>query len=309
MKEDQSNVLVADSHHSDENIIEVKQSSNSNKCGVSEAQKPSEGAIEPTTSQHFLKLTKQFVIDGALLPSEKQMPIEDRANKRNRLCHLRKQQNIEQVIQKTLTYCANHDFKAKTDHDWFNRYIGLAEEVSNPTMQDLWAKILAGELARPGSFSYKALKIFRDMSIIDAKLLSKACSLAIKDVSKKNIRLISGSYRQPSLFNFFDKNRQVQVNLSHFGLNYADLLTLAENHLIYMQESESNVMSKEEKLNFSFNGLPLKLSAKKDKVNLQFYKFTPFGTELANLITDKANDEFFTYLKKQLSLHFLIGSD
>ncbi len=307
MKNKQTDILVVDSNLSDEKIIDDTRADDSSESVIIEAKKSK--SAESSASPQFLKLAKQFVIDGALLPSDKQMPIEDRANKRNRLSHLRKQQNIEHVIQKTLIYAANHDIKARTDHDWFNRYIGLAEDVSNPTMQDLWAKILSAELAKPGSFSYKALKTFRDMSIIDAKLLAKACSLALKDASKKNIRLISGVYQQPGLFNFFAKDREVKVNLSHFGLNYADLLTLAENHLIYMQESESSIMSKEEALNFTFNALPFKLSARKDKVSLQFYKFTPLGTELANLITDKPNDEFLSYLKSQLSQHFLVSSD
>lgn len=308
MNKDQTDILNTDNKISDNKIIDVNDNNQTGKGELVETQDVSKKSSEVPPSQHLLKLAKQFVIDGALLPSSKQMPIEDRANKRNRLGHLRKQQNIEQVIQKTLTYCANNDIKARTDHDWFNRYIGLAEDVSNATMQDLWAKILAGELAKPGSFSFKALKVFRDMSIIDAKLLAKACSLALKDTTKKNIRLISGVYQQPSLLNFFSKNRQIPVNLSQFGLNYADLLTLAENNLIYIQESESSIMSKEEKLTFLFNGLPLKLNAKNNKVSIQFYKFTPLGSELASLISDKPNDDFFSYLKSQLSHHFDIVS-
>jgi len=313
MKTDKIAVIIPDNSHSDEQELNRDTEGNTGKKTsqgqLIETEAQYKKTTESTTSQHFLKLAKQFAIDGALLPSEKQMPIEDRSNKRERLSHLRKQQNIESIIKKTLAYCANHEIKARTDYDWFNRYIGLAEDVSNPTMQDLWAKILAGELAKSGSFSYKALKTFRDMGIIDAKLLAKACSLALKDATKKNIRLISGVYQQPGLFNFFAKGRQLQVNLSQFGLNYADLLTLAENHLIYIQESESSIMQKDEKLSFTFNGSPLKLCAQKDKVSLQFYKFTPLGTELANLITDKPNEEFLTYLKKQLSQHFNINAD
>lgn len=313
MKTDKKTDIIIENDHSDEHHLVSKVDNKAEvkvvQSQIIEAEPQNKKTVESSSSQHFLKLAKQFAIDGALLPSDKQMPIEDRSNKRERLSHLRKQQNIENIIKKTLSYCANHDIKARTDYDWFNRYIDLAEDINNPTMQDLWAKILAGELAKPGSFSYKALKTFRDMGIIDAKLLAKACSLALKDISKKNIRLISGVYQQPGLFNFFSKERQLQVNLSHFGLNYADLLTLAENHLIYIQESESSIMNKNEQLNFTFNGLPLELSAQKDKVSLQFYKFTPLGSELANLITEKPNEEFFTYLKKQLSQHFTINSN
>jgi len=269
------------------------------------AKKSDKNSTEAGVSQQFFKLAKRFAIDGALLPEEEQMLIEDRTTKRARLSLLRKQQNIENIIQKTLGYCSDFEIGQRTDHDWFSRYIALSEEVSNATMQDLWAKILAGELTKPGSFSFKALQVFRDMSIYDAKLLAKACSLAVKDSNKKGIRLISGVYQKPGLFNFFSKERQQFCNLSHHGLNYADLLALAENHLIYLQESESNLMNKGEVLQFTYNGLPLKLTAKKADISIQFYKFTPIGAELAQLINDKGNDTFFEHLQTTLSHYFL----
>jgi hypothetical protein len=89
-------------------------------------------------------------------------------------------------------------------------------------------------------------------------------------------------------------------------LNYADLLALAENHLIYIQESESSPMRKGDNLNFNYNGLALKLMAKKANVSVQFYKFTPLGAELASLISDKSNDEFFEHLKSTLRYFFSI---
>jgi len=264
---------------------------------------------EGSTSPQFLKLAKKFSIEGALLPEDQQILIEDRTVKRARLTQLRKQKNIESIMQKTLGYSANIEVGQRTDLDWFNRYIALSEEVSNPTMQDLWAKILAGELTKPGSFSFKALKVFRDMSIHDAKLLAKACSLAIKDPNQKSVRLVTGVYQKPGLFNFLSKERQQYCNLSHYGLNYADLLALSENHLIYLQESESNLINKAEILQFTYNGAAIKLTAKKSDVCLQFYKFTPLGAELAHLISDKVNSDFFEYLKNKFTYYFLVNND
>nr|WP_274620621.1 TIGR03899 family protein [Colwellia maritima] len=259
---------------------------------------------ESPTHKQFFKISQLLGVEAPLLPIEKRMPLEDRSNKRKRLTKLRKQENIEAIMDKTFSFFEHKDIDKRPDIDWLNRYIVLAENVSNKTMQDLWAKILAGELSRPGLYSLKALKVFRDMSITDAKLLAKACSLAVKDHSKKNIRIISGSYQQPGLFNFLNKDRQQYVNLSHFGLNYADILALADNNLIFQQESESSAMTKGETLTFYYNNVPLKLSSKNNNIALQFYKFTPIGTELANLITEKPNDEFFATLKQQLTHHF-----
>ena len=297
MKTDKASVIVINDKSKTNNNLPIENSEQTKKSNNSVAQ------------DQFFKITQQFGLEAAILPIEKQMPIEDRSNKRERLASLRKQKNIETIMEKTFDFCASKSISKRTDLDWFNRYITLAENVSNKTMQDLWAKILAGELSSPGVYSLKALKVFRDMSIVDAKLLAKACSLAVRDQSKKNIRIISGSYQQPGLLNFFNKDRQRYVNLSHFGLNYADILSLADNHLLYQQESESSMMEGGDTLNFNYNGLSLKLKAEKPKVTLQFYKFTPIGTELANLISNKPNDEFFSALKQQLGHHFEVTAN
>lgn len=293
VKTDKTSVIVIDQPSDSESNLPIENEKQQN--------------TESPAHKQFFKITQLFGIEAPLLPVEKQMPIEDRSNKRERLANLRKQVNIEEIMEKTFAFCANKSLDKRPDLDWFDRYITLAENVSNKTMQDLWAKILAGELSRPGLYSLKALKVFRDMSIVDAKLLAKACSLAVKDQSKKNIRILSGTYQQPGLLNFFNKNRQQYINLSHFGLNYADILSLADNNLIFKQESESSIMENGETLNFYYNGLPLKLSCKKANIAIQFYKFTPIGTELANLITDKPNDEFFASLKQQLKHHFEVS--
>ncbi|MBL4899559.1 MAG: TIGR03899 family protein [Colwellia sp.] len=292
MKTDKASVIVINEQDKNNNNLPIESSD------------PSKKSTHSVVHDQFFKITQQFGLEAALLPIEKQMPIEDRYTKRERLANLRKQKNIETIMGKTFDFCASKSIDKRTDLDWFNRYISLAENVGNKTMQDLWAKILASELSRPGSYSLKALKVFRDMSIVDAKLLAKACSLAVKDQSKKNIRIISGTYQQPGLFNFFNKDRQRYINLSHFGLSYADILSLADNHVLYQQESESSMMASGDTLNFNYNGLPLKLTSKKPRITLQFYKFTPIGTELAHLISDKPNDDFFTILKQQLSHHF-----
>jgi len=295
MKTNKPSVIVTDEQSKKNNNLPIDSSDPQNK------------STDSIAHDQFFKITQQFGLEAAILPIEKQMPIEDRSTKRERLASLRKQKNIESIMEKTFTFCANKPIDQRTDLDWFNRFITLAENVSNKTMQDLWAKILAGELFRSGSYSLKALKIFRDMSVVDAKLLAKACSLAIKDQSKKNIRIISGTYQQPGLLNFLNKDRQRYINLSHFGLNYADILSLADNHLLYQQESESSMVTSGETLNFNYNGLPLKLTGKKPNIALQFYKFTPIGAELAHLISDKPNDDFFSVLKQQLSHHFVIN--
>jgi len=275
---------------------------------ISEHSSNPEPKIAGSSSQkQLLSLAKHFVLDGALLPENKQMPLEERVVKRERFSRLRQQQNLEAIIQKSLHYCPSGANSAKADQDWFNRFTYLAEDVSNKTMQDLWAKILAGEITQPGSFSLKSLNVFKLMSITDAKLLAKVCSLVVKDNSRKNLRLLSGSYKTPGLWSFMSKTTQSSVNLNKCGISYSELLSLADNKLIFSEEAESKALQKGEQMVFNFNGKTLTLTAKTNQCGLRFYKFTSIGSELALLISDNPNKELVPLLSSSLYAHFSVS--
>ena len=259
-----------------------------------------------SSQKQLLGLAKKFSLDGGFLPEEKQAPIEDRSFRRIKLAELRQQQNIEAIILRAIQYCSDSTVADRADQDWFNSFIALAEGISNKTMQDLWAKILAGEVSQPGSFSLKTLQAFRSMSITEAKLLAKACSVAMSDARKKNIRIISGAYQVPKLLNFFNKQRQQRVDLNQIGLSYADILTLSDNHLLFEQETESHSLAKLEKIQFNFHSKAVNFIAKKSDCILTFYKFTPIGTELAMLISDNSDMNYLSAIKAQLAENFTI---
>ena len=259
-----------------------------------------------SSQKQLLGLAKKFSLDGGFLPEDKQAPIEDRSFRRIKLAELRQQQNIEAIILRAIQYCSDSTVADRADQDWFNSFIALAEGISNKTMQDLWAKILAGEVSQPGSFSLKTLQAFRSMSITEAKLLAKACSVAMSDTRKKNIRIISGAYQVPKLLNFFNKQRQQRVDLNQIGLSYADILTLSDNHLLFEQETESHSLAKLEKIQFNFHSKAVNFIAKKSDCILTFYKFTPIGTELAMLISDNSDMNYLSAIKAQLAENFTI---
>ena len=252
----------------------------------------------------LLNLAKQFIVDGAFSSTVKKESLEERAHKRDRYVILRKQQNLETIIQKAIQYCSDTSITDRADVDWFNSFTELAEGISNPTMQELWAKILAFEVTKPGTFSLKTLKAFKTMSVGEAKLFAKACLLAVRDNSRKSLRIISGSSQLPGMLNFFSKSRLTKINLGKFGLSYAELLTLADNHLLFIQETETPPISVGEELHFYCNNAPITFTAIKGNCLLSFYKFTPIGAELANLISDTIDDEYLHLVKSTVSAHF-----
>ncbi len=58
----------------------------------------------------------------------------------------------------------------RPNQDWVARYIESASQVTDQTMQELWGRILAGEIRKPGTFSLRTLHVVSNISQVEAKL-------------------------------------------------------------------------------------------------------------------------------------------
>ncbi|MCH8998516.1 MAG: DUF2806 domain-containing protein [Proteobacteria bacterium] len=65
------------------------------------------------------------------------------------------------------------------DNDWFTRWRDNAQDISSEMLQRLWARILAGELKRPGSYTIHTLDFLRRMSKEDAETITKIARFRI----------------------------------------------------------------------------------------------------------------------------------
>jgi hypothetical protein len=83
-----------------------------------------------------------------------------------------KRENREKVAEKaqTIHIEGEKDEDKTIDTDWLNRFFGIVEDVSDEDMQDIWARILAGENKHPSSYSLRTLDVLRNMSKEEAKL-------------------------------------------------------------------------------------------------------------------------------------------
>ena len=273
------------------NIDEISESSTSNKK-----------TNDISSQRQLLNLAKQFSLTGGLRAFDKQVPIIERVAQHQQSCQIRQQQNLEAIIYQAIGYCSAKEVSGIADPDWFTRFIILAQDISNIKMQALWAKILAKEISQAGSFSLKTLSVFKNMTMSDAKLFAKVCTLAVQDNNSTNLRIISGAYQQPNLFSLFFGKKEQRIYLSEFGLNYSDLLALSENNLLFSHEAETRALQKNETLLFNHHGTLLTLKYKLLGVSLNFYKFTATGNELAQLIKGNTNEEFFAHLTTKLEL-------
>lgn len=98
--------------------------------------------------------------------------IETRAVNRLRMRETRRQKNIESITMKAIEALPAPDQVSNeaVSEDWATRFFEECQDIGDEDMQKIWAKILAGEVARPKSFSPKTLSVVRDLTRSDAKL-------------------------------------------------------------------------------------------------------------------------------------------
>jgi hypothetical protein len=58
----------------------------------------------------------------------------------------------------------------RVDPDWASRFFTASEDASDEHVRSLWSELLAGEVAKPGSFSIRTLEAVRTMGRRDAEL-------------------------------------------------------------------------------------------------------------------------------------------
>ncbi|WOO43151.1 DUF2806 domain-containing protein [Rubellicoccus peritrichatus] len=88
------------------------------------------------------------------------------------------QENMESITQKAIPNLDESANPKEIDDDWMANFFNKCRHISNDQMQDLWAKILAGEANRSGSFSRKTISILNDLSQEDALLFRDLCNFS-----------------------------------------------------------------------------------------------------------------------------------
>lgn len=89
-----------------------------------------------------------------------------------------RQMNIEAITQKAYEFIEDSLPKREIDEDWVNLFFSYAQDISNPSMQDLWAKAMALEISQPGTISKHSLAYLRNCDTWELKAFSKVAASA-----------------------------------------------------------------------------------------------------------------------------------
>lgn len=102
---------------------------------------------------------------------------KERAKERVRRREEQRQENLEAIVSKVAIDPPKSVSEDPVDPDWVAQWLNNCQDVSNERMQGVWARILSGEVAQPGSFSLRTMAVVRTMSKSDAEMFTRFCSL------------------------------------------------------------------------------------------------------------------------------------
>jgi hypothetical protein len=98
--------------------------------------------------------------------------LEDRAMERFLHQEARKQENIESITAEATSQLPADAKAEQLSEDWIAHFFKQCDTVADKDMQSLWARILAGEATKPGSFSKRTVNFVADIEKSDAALFT-----------------------------------------------------------------------------------------------------------------------------------------
>lgn len=168
---------------------------------------------------------RQLVAPDAAVLGE--LTIGDTIQQRVAFQEEKRQRNIAAVVTSAANELSGVDEvpDQEPDHDWTARFFDDVQDVSSEDMQTLWAKVLAGEVERPGSTSIRTLSVLRNLDQSIARLFQDLCSISISVADPTGGKI--NEARAPFVAGYNDGN-----GLEKFGVGYNDLMVLNEHGLV-----------------------------------------------------------------------------
>jgi uncharacterized repeat protein (TIGR03899 family) len=227
--------------------------------------------------------------------------------RRKQILETQKASNLQAILNIALNVTINEQTSDNLDPDWFFAFSTMAEEIYSPPMQELWGKIFAVEVARPGSFSLRTLQLLKTLTHRDAQVFNKAANVASRRNNDTVPRILVGYHKRKGLFSLLKRPVPEQINLANVGLSYPDLLSLQEMKLIYTSEIESAEYDEGQQVTWRCVNENISLTSKTSGVALVYYKFTSVGSELYKLVTKSPNEAYLTSIKSVLGEVFNVS--
>jgi len=214
--------------------------------------------------------------------------ITNRVATRLQYQELRQQQNVESICANAAEELAQETSvpDEKPEPEWISRFIEISSSISTDEIQNLWGRILAGEIKKPGSFSLRTLDILRNLSKKEAENFVKLGNYILRSEEKV-------FYIDPASYLFTKDD----------GLTFLDILGLKDAGLIYETDLEySNLPQSAGKTSYVLYG-PIILITERDKdtpkTSSSIGLLTKVGVELLQLISIQPDMDYISVIKNK----------
>lgn len=211
---------------------------------------------------------------------------------------INKQNNIEEVVQRADKILESEprilESQDITEPDWVDECLDGAGKAYNDNLKDYWAKLLAGEIQKPGTYSKRTIAFMKSLSQKDAERVRNMCQYVM--YSKKNDASI---LRYDEEIYSFDEIRFLM-----------ELRLLDAQSFIVKEYKFKNGNGN---LGFYHGDVGFIIKVKKPNYNLPIYAFTELGMEVLSIVDDTPMNidslkHFSEYMiKNNKPMEFLCG--
>lgn len=195
---------------------------------------------------------------------------------------------IDTAVKSSKYIDQNKSHSIKMDNDFFWNTLEHAKTISNEEMQELVAKIIAGEYNKPGSYSMSTLHTLKMIGKTELELFEKICSLCINR-TQIPMHVFSLPENLLSLLNSINVNFSSLQTLQNLGL-------FLPNSMVYEQQNP-------QKENFVLQYFDKQIIFKPThennyQINVPaYYELSNTGKQIIPHLNPKYIDEYFKWLK------------
>ncbi|WP_028329797.1 DUF2806 domain-containing protein [Brachyspira alvinipulli] len=224
-------------------------------------------------------------------------PLLERTYNRLLYQEIERTNNIDNIVIKVIEKLKDEEkvSDAPVDKDWTKKFFNIAQDISDEYMQELWARILAGEIKQPNSFSLRTLETLKNISKEEAELYVKVSKFLFYSINSdyclfKNIPLLEKyNIKFSDILKLMDAGLFVSIEKLAISI-FENLITISNNNYLF------NI-----KLINSINVFDMNNPINSHQIPI--YKISEAGKEILKLIDEKcSNDDFFIdnvkYIKK-----------
>lgn len=176
-------------------------------------------------------------------------------------------------------------------------FFDSAGNVSNEKMQELWSKILAGEINNQGSFSLRTMETLRNMNQKEALLLEKMANLVLTEKNGLKFILCTSDDLGNDINEQYGFFKNEFVILEECGV----LSSIRNDNRIQLGESLSGIWNDNIILILNYKRTDEILNSYTYTYKYSSYTLTQTGCQLISIIDRKPNNQYLLDIGNELS--------